>query len=232
MQTKVYKPVVARLVAEQAPARVLDLPSGNGWLASVLADAPPGGIDGIDLYEDKPPGYARFWQADLDRPLPAPSDSYDAVVSCEGIEHLGNPLLFLGECCRVLVPGGRLIITTPNVWNPASKLKYALRGFFPGFPSLAGRIAPGTHMHLTPFSYPALYLFATLAGFEAVRLVATGERVPRRAYERPLGWPQKRYCRRRQAAAVTPEQAAYWRDAGCDQSVYGRALVVTARKPG
>src|SRR5690606_28780915 len=120
---------------------------------------------------------------------------YDAVVTCEGIEHIGNPLLFLRECHRALKPGGTLIVSTPNVWAPASRLQFLLRGFFLGFPSLAGRIRRGTHMHISPFSCPHLYLYMTLAGFSGVRLLDTPVKKPRHFWERWLGWPQRRYCR-------------------------------------
>jgi SAM-dependent methyltransferase len=43
-----------------------------------------------------------------------PDKSVDVVVSFETIEHVPNPGRFLDECVRVLVPGGRLIISTPD----------------------------------------------------------------------------------------------------------------------
>ena len=44
--------------------------------------------------------------------------TFDTVVSCESIEHVERPLVALRELCRVMRPGGRLYLTTPNYLGP------------------------------------------------------------------------------------------------------------------
>lgn len=44
-----------------------------------------------------------------------PDDRYDVIVSFQVIEHIKNDRLFLEEIYRVLKPGGRAILTTPNI---------------------------------------------------------------------------------------------------------------------
>ncbi|MDP2932691.1 MAG: methyltransferase domain-containing protein, partial [bacterium] len=57
-------------------------------------------------------------------PIPLPSDYADCVIFTEVIEHLSdNPILVLKELRRVLKPGGRLIVTTPNAGNFANLLR-------------------------------------------------------------------------------------------------------------
>ena len=46
--------------------------------------------------------------------LPFPAESIDVVANLQVIEHLWEQERFLAECLRVLRPGGRLLITTPN----------------------------------------------------------------------------------------------------------------------
>lgn len=46
--------------------------------------------------------------------LPLAASTVDVVASLQVIEHLWDQEGFLAECARVLRPGGRLLITTPN----------------------------------------------------------------------------------------------------------------------
>ena len=222
---KSYEPVVARLLGEKRPATVLDAPCGSGWLAERLDFSCA--IDGLDLYGERPQKYRAFQTADLDAGLPAGLPRYDAIVCCEGLEHFANPGLFLASAHRQLAAGGLLVVTTPNIWYPEARLQFLLRGFFPSFPSLAGKVKRGTHMHLLPWSFPQAHLFLTLAGFSGIRLHDVDEPRPRRLYERLFGWTQSLYCASK-ARRSAGEERDYWRQAGSRQSVYGRRLVLSA----
>jgi len=227
---KSYYPVVCTIIRDRKPSTILDVPSGIGWLREQVREAGVA-IDGIDLYAPKPPGYREFLQRDLEEGVPDELGRYDMIVSCEGIEHIANPGLFLKSARRHLNPGGTLVITTPNTWHPAARLTYFLRGFFPGFPSLAGRIATGTHMHIMPWSWPQLYLHLSLAGFGAVELHPCNDRRTR-LYERMLAPPMLHYCSHHARKAHTESEREYWRIAGQPGSLYSRQLVVSARNLG
>lgn len=54
--------------------------------------------------------------ADLARPLPIRSDAVDAVVTFEVLEHIPEPALMLSEACRILRPGGVLLLSVPFQW--------------------------------------------------------------------------------------------------------------------
>lgn len=47
-------------------------------------------------------------------PLAFPDNSFDFVIMFQVIEHIGNDRAMIAEIHRVLRPGGRLIVTTPN----------------------------------------------------------------------------------------------------------------------
>jgi SAM-dependent methyltransferase len=56
-----------------------------------------------------------FFNAELD-PFPYPDATFETVVIGELIEHLlHDPIHMLLECRRVLIEGGRILVTTPNV---------------------------------------------------------------------------------------------------------------------
>jgi ubiquinone/menaquinone biosynthesis C-methylase UbiE len=49
--------------------------------------------------------------------MPWADSSFDAVISCETIEHVPDPRRAVRELSRVLRPGGRLFLTVPNYLN-------------------------------------------------------------------------------------------------------------------
>jgi SAM-dependent methyltransferase len=226
--SKSYRPIVGTIARAVKPRTILDLPSGDGWLAEEVNDSDVA-IDGIDLYEGQPRGYRRFLAADLEGGVPDKLGSYDMIVSCEGIEHIANPGLFLKSAKRHLNAGGTLVLTTPNTWYPGARLQYFMRGFFPGFPSLAGKIKPGSHMHIMPWSFPHLYLHLTIAGFDEVELHPCVEEERTHLVERLLALPMKAYCTRKARKAATPEERRYWEICASPGSLYARRLVVSAK---
>jgi SAM-dependent methyltransferase len=49
--------------------------------------------------------------------LPLADQSVDIVLSTQVLEHVEDPLLYLREACRVIRPGGLLILSTHGVWR-------------------------------------------------------------------------------------------------------------------
>jgi ubiquinone/menaquinone biosynthesis C-methylase UbiE len=52
--------------------------------------------------------------------LPLPSNCFDMVISRSVVEHLEDPPKVFRELCRVLRPGGKLVIVTPNKYDYVS----------------------------------------------------------------------------------------------------------------
>jgi SAM-dependent methyltransferase len=106
---------------------VLDVASGEGYGSALLAQVARS-VVGVEYSGSTAIGAAgnyrkpnlRFLQGDA-RALPLADGSFDAVVSFETIEHFDRQDDFLREVHRVLRPGGRFIVSTPerDLYSPA-----------------------------------------------------------------------------------------------------------------
>ena len=104
-----------------AGRRVLDLGSGEGFGAAILAGVAKS-VDGIDVdagsVEHSRVNYSaanlRFSRGDARDLAGFDDDSFGAVVAFEVIEHLREQEQVMTEIARVLVEGGLLVISTPD----------------------------------------------------------------------------------------------------------------------
>jgi len=147
--------------------RVLDLGSGDGGFTQEIAriGATPIGVDVAQAALDR----ARAGHPDIDfrlvpidGPLPFDDGSFDVVWSSEVIEHVADTARWLSEVRRVLVPRGRLLLTTPS----HGRLRVALNGIEEFSDPLAD------HLHL----YTRASLTALLAefGFDEISVRTAG----------------------------------------------------------
>jgi len=56
---------------------------------------------------------ARFVQSDASQPLPFPDASFDAILCLDALNHLPGRVGVFADWARLLVPGGRLLVTDP-----------------------------------------------------------------------------------------------------------------------
>jgi ubiquinone/menaquinone biosynthesis C-methylase UbiE len=102
-------------------ARLLD--AGCGRNLEFSRELPPSvEAVGVDLAEELATGnqhspYALRGDLGL---LPFPAESFDLVISRSVIEHLADPPSVFREFQRVLKPGGRVIVATPNKYDYVS----------------------------------------------------------------------------------------------------------------
>lgn len=113
-----------------AGARVLDVGAGSGALSARLISRSFEVLaTDIDLTGFRASCPATVWDASNEQaPLPAEPGSFDGVCAVEIIEHVENPLATLRNLKRMLKPGGVLILSTPHILHPRSRLKYLLAG--------------------------------------------------------------------------------------------------------
>ena len=133
-------------------SKILDLPCGAGALASALEQLSYD-VSTMDIHPNDPyfADETKRKIADANERLPFDAESFDAVCSVEGIEHLENPSFFLRELCRVAKVGAYVILTTPNVDGYKSRKNLFFRGFHRFFkPESGGSKESG---HLLPIDY-------------------------------------------------------------------------------
>jgi len=120
--------------------RVLDIGCGHGALSLTLSESAGFDVVAMDILEARiasvrakkaardPTAAARVQivRADAES-LPYRDESFDAVAATEVLEHLDEPGRMLSEAARVLRPGGRFFMTTPN----AQALPYRILRFLP-----------------------------------------------------------------------------------------------------
>jgi len=113
---------------------VLDLACGDGRYAYDLGQK-GFHVQAADVdhdrfqYHDK----IKFQHCTLDNPLPFGDNSFDYVLFLETVEHLKNPFFVIGEIGRVLNENGCLIISTPNILNIGSRIRFLFEGGFDFF---------------------------------------------------------------------------------------------------
>ena len=131
---------------------VLDLGSGGGAFTAALAGAgaEPIGAEVAEAAVQRARGeHPRldFRLVPIEGPLPFEDNSFDLVWASEVIEHVADTARWLSEVRRVLVPRGRLLLTTPA----HGRLRVAVSGIEAFSEPL------GDHLHLyTRRSLPQL----------------------------------------------------------------------------
>jgi 2-polyprenyl-3-methyl-5-hydroxy-6-metoxy-1,4-benzoquinol methylase len=120
--------------------------------------------------------------------IAALNDAFDTIISCETIEHVPRPQSAMVELHRVLKPGGRLFLTTPNYLGPM--------GAYPAYERVHGRrYTEGGQpiCHLT--SLPRTLMWIRRAGLHIRTVDAVGHYVP---------WPGRQPARLRRLESWSP----------------------------
>lgn len=171
MSTEAIYRVVLPLLRSHLPpeGRHLDVGSGSGELIRRLRTGWKGASFACDYTCEwmRLPGQ-KVDVVDLNKdPLPYESAFFDAVSCTEVVEHLDDYRRLLREISRVLRPGGVLVLSTPNILNLKSRLRFLWFGFWNLFGplSFSQRIRVDTDGHITPVHYFHLAHALHEAGF-------------------------------------------------------------------
>jgi 2-polyprenyl-3-methyl-5-hydroxy-6-metoxy-1,4-benzoquinol methylase len=95
---------------------LLDIGAGSGWLVEHLNslgwDAQGLDFDPVAVRNARARGLNFHQGSVFDRSFP--EATFDAVTLCHSIEHVSDPVAVVRECLRIVRPGGRLVMATPN----------------------------------------------------------------------------------------------------------------------
>jgi 2-polyprenyl-3-methyl-5-hydroxy-6-metoxy-1,4-benzoquinol methylase len=104
--------------------------------------------------------------------MPWPTGTFDAVISCETIEHVPRPRVAVAELARVLRPGGRLFLSTPNYFNLAGVHRIYARW-------LRGRRFQEEGQPINHFTLlPRVAAWVRRAGMEVLRVRSVNHSIP------------------------------------------------------
>ena len=160
-------------------ARLVDVGAGEGYFSKMVGDRvaselgrPPSSVlAACDLF----PEFFRYDAVrcdpiNADGTLPYPDATFDVVCSLEVIEHIKDQFAFTRELWRVAKPGGIAVVSTPNVLNLNSRIRYLHSGFTVLFdPLLISSDDPRhTSGHINPVPYYYLAYQLRRAGFRSV----------------------------------------------------------------
>lgn len=230
-------------IALQLPGkRFLDTPAGYGALSSKLLAAGKEVVAGdLDISKsklDRASSDFSLVQLDLNDPnLPLESASFDTAISIEGIEHLQSQWCFIRSMYRVLKPGGHFIVTTPNILNIRSRLRFLMEGRYEHFkrPLVKDRSwsCDLDNYHIAPISYFELQFILESCGFSILSVDANTYKA-RSILTRLLKplfrgfYANKNYRDKKRARG---DHEALYRTILSDAVFFGECLIVLARKP-
>ena len=150
-----------------ANARVLDAPCGASAALTLALKVKGLAAIGADLDEGAALALGEaFARVNLNASLPWANDSFDAVISTEGVEHLENHFAFFRECWRVLRPNGLLIVTTPNITALRSRVRFFGSGFFGRDARPLNESSRHPLHHITLATFPELRYELHVSGFQ------------------------------------------------------------------
>lgn len=161
--------------------RILDVGAGEGYFCQQLGEHVRAryGIAPADVLRacDRFPDQFRVPDVPCDPidergALPYDAASFDTAVAIEVVEHVEDQFSFIRELYRVTKPGGRVLITTPNLLNVNSRLRYLHSGFWLLFDPLPLTTQQIVHLegHIHPITYYYLAYLFRRAGFSRVRV--------------------------------------------------------------
>lgn len=228
---------VAGRVKQHPRGAVLDAGTGRGTLARSLA-ASGFRVCACDILPERfgrPEETVRFQEADLNVPLPYCDKAFDYVCCTEVIEHVENPFALLREFWRVLKEDGLLFLSTPNILNMSSRVRFLLEGAYEFFkyPVIEWADTGTGDLHLHPIRYHELEYYLAHCGLQIEEIFTSTVHYQRRLLFFPLELFMRAQMAVKNFRSSRPNEVSTVRlfeILGSGDLLYGEHLIVRARK--
>lgn len=137
--------------------RFLDLGAGNGELIKLISselNTNPSACDYTESLMELDGQSVDVCDLNTQK-LPYNDNIFDLITFTEVIEHIENHRFTISEISRVLKPGGYVILSTPNILNLKSRIRFLFCGFWNLFGPLkiGDRKIESTGGHINPIHY-------------------------------------------------------------------------------
>jgi 2-polyprenyl-3-methyl-5-hydroxy-6-metoxy-1,4-benzoquinol methylase len=152
--------------------KVLDIGCGDGDYAYNLKRM---GFDvlaaDMDVERFKYADQIVFQKCNVTEKLPFADNSFDYILFAEVIEHLKNPYDVIKELSRILKRGGILVLSTPNILNLKSRMRFLFEGCWEYFREIPLEHSQNPkevvwNLHLMPWRYHELEYLLHYNGFK------------------------------------------------------------------
>ncbi len=134
----IHKKFLTHFEKESIPknSKILDVGAGHGAFSKELV-AKGYDVSACDLFPDF------FYYKDIEckkvdvtQKFPYEDNTFDAAIAIEISEHINDHEMFFKELSRILKPGAKLFISTPNILSLKSRIRFLFSGFYYSFESL------------------------------------------------------------------------------------------------
>lgn len=154
---------------ELSKLTIVELGAGSGFGSKLLAsrgfkviatDSEPDPLKGLTTHG------ITTRVIDVTETFPIDSCSVHGVLVGELVEHIFDAENFIGQCARILVPNGILVVTTPNLAGLQDRLRFLF--------GLSPRQIDASHeylkLHIRPYTWTSLKKLFRLSGFEPLEV--------------------------------------------------------------
>ncbi len=159
-----------RFILAAKPKKILDVGCGDGIIGKEIMKITRAEVYGVDISETAAQlalkNGINAMVCDVSKEqLPWGEDFFDVIYWGQNIEHLVDPDFTIAEFWRILKPGGKLVITTPNLASWLNRI-LLLFGIQPSYSEVSTKAILGRRfLFLGQYSRPAghLRLYTLLA---------------------------------------------------------------------